>query len=148
LGAKRIPSLERDRAGKFLDPRLERIRDPGKKPPALARNRPRPGGEGVGRGFHGACNVLGAAAWNLGDWAPVRWILDLEYLARSAVDPLPTDQHVTFAKSCFVSAHFLDSRHTHLHRSNPHDRTLKTTSCSRVIGHLHSEIVVRSHFAD
>jgi nitrite reductase/ring-hydroxylating ferredoxin subunit len=47
LGAKRIPGFERDRARKLLDPRLERIRNPRQKPPALARDRARPGRKGL-----------------------------------------------------------------------------------------------------
>jgi hypothetical protein len=81
LGAKRIPSFERDRAGEFLDRPLKRIRDPGEKPPALTRNRARPGGKGIGRGFHRARDIFGAAPRHLGDWAPVRWIFNFQPLA-------------------------------------------------------------------
>src|SRR4029453_14098674 len=58
-------------------------------------------------------------SWNLGDWAPAGRVLDLEHLARSAVDPLAADQHVPFAKRRLVSVQSLDSRHAHLHRSGP-----------------------------
>src|SRR6516225_1338171 len=110
-------SLERDRACKFLDPRLERIGNPGEKPPALARDCPRPGGEGVGCGLHSALDVLGATAWDPGDWTPVRWIFNFEPLARSAVDPFAADQHAFFLRRGLVFAYFGDSRHCHLHRS-------------------------------
>ncbi len=39
LGAERIPGLERDHAGKLLDPRLKCVGDAKEEPPALARNR-------------------------------------------------------------------------------------------------------------
>jgi len=44
----------------------------GEKPSALARNRARPGGKGIGRDFRGARDIFGAAPRHLGDWAPVR----------------------------------------------------------------------------
>ena len=39
LGAERIPGLERDHAGKLLDPRLKCVGDAKEEPPALPRNR-------------------------------------------------------------------------------------------------------------
>jgi len=63
-----------------LDPRLKRIGNPREKAPALARNRARPGGKGIGRGLHCARDVLGAPSGDLGDRAPVGRILDLEHL--------------------------------------------------------------------
>jgi hypothetical protein len=35
LGAERVPGLERDRARKLLEARLDRVRNPREKPPAL-----------------------------------------------------------------------------------------------------------------
>jgi hypothetical protein len=64
--------FERDGARKLLDPRFKCICYPGEKPPSLARDRARPGAKGIGRGFHRACDVFGAAPRHLGDWAPVR----------------------------------------------------------------------------
>ena len=64
-----------------LDPRLKRIGNPREGAPALARDRARPGGKGIGRGFNCSRNVLGAPSGDLGDRAPVRRILDLEHLA-------------------------------------------------------------------
>jgi len=46
--------------------------------------------------------------------APVRRILDLEHLARSAINPVPTDQHARFPKRHLVSAHFRNRRHDRL----------------------------------
>ena len=80
LGAKRVPGLERNRARQLLDPRLKRIGNPREKAPALARNRARPGGKGIGRSLHCARDVLGAPSGDLGDRAPVGRILDLEHL--------------------------------------------------------------------
>src|SRR5262245_60096604 len=60
LGAKRVPGLERNRVRQLLDPCLKRISDPREKAPALARNRARPGGKGIGRGLHCARDVLSA----------------------------------------------------------------------------------------
>jgi hypothetical protein len=116
-GCEAHSRLKRDRARKLLDPRFERIGNPGQKSPALARDHARPGGQGIGCSFHGALDVLGPTSWDLGDRAPVRRVLDLEHLARSAVDPLAADQHVPFAKRRLVSVQSLDSRHAHLHRS-------------------------------
>ena len=59
----------------------QRIGNPREKAPALARNRARPGGKGIGRGLHCARDVLAAPSGDLGDRAPVRRILDLEHLA-------------------------------------------------------------------
>src|SRR5262245_29141014 len=42
------------RARQLLDPCLKRISDPREKAPALARNRARPGGKGIGRARNGA----------------------------------------------------------------------------------------------
>src|SRR6516164_7553820 len=81
LGAKRIPGLERNGARKLLDPHFKCICYPRKKPPALARNRARPGGKGIGRGFHRALDIFGPTSWDLGDWAPVRWIFNFQPLA-------------------------------------------------------------------
>jgi hypothetical protein len=81
LGAKRIPGLKRDRARKLLDPRVERISNPGEKSAAITRDRARPGGKGIGRSFHGALDFLGPTSRDLGDRAPVRRVLDLEHLA-------------------------------------------------------------------
>ena len=117
IGGKWVDSAHRAR--KLLDPRFERIGNPGEKSPALARDHARPAWKGIGRSFHGTLDILGPTSWDLGDRAPVRRVLDLEHLARSAVDPLATDQHVPFAKRRLVSAQFLDSRHAHLHRSGP-----------------------------
>jgi hypothetical protein len=72
LGAQRVAGFERDGARKLLDPRFKCICYPGEKPPSLARDRARPGAKGIGRGFHRACDVFGAAPRHLGDWAPVR----------------------------------------------------------------------------
>src|SRR6516164_298792 len=58
LGAKRVPGLERNRARQLLDPCLERIGDPCEQAPTLAWDRARPGGKGIGRGWHGARDVL------------------------------------------------------------------------------------------
>ena len=80
LGAKRIPGLERNRARQLLDPCLKRIGNPREKAPALAGNRARPGGKGIGRGLHCARDVLSTPSGNLRDRAPVRRILDLEHL--------------------------------------------------------------------
>src|SRR5262249_17665562 len=138
LGAKRVPGLERNRARQLLDPCLERVGDPREKAPALAGNRARPGGEGIGRGLHCARDVLSAPSGNLSDRAPVRRILDLERLASSAIHPLPTYQHARFPKRHLVSAHFPKNRHDRLRRSfgswsgqRRYDRTLHTMSCSR-----------------
>jgi hypothetical protein len=57
------------------------------KPSPLTRNCARPGGKRIGRGFHGARDIFGAAPRHLGDWTPVRWIFNFEPLARNAVDP-------------------------------------------------------------
>jgi hypothetical protein len=81
LGAQRIAALERDGARKLLDPRFKCICYPGEKPPALARNRARPGGKSIGRGFHRARGIFGAAPRHLGDWTPVRWIFNFEALS-------------------------------------------------------------------
>jgi hypothetical protein len=59
--------FERDGARKLLDPRFKCICYPGEKPPSLARDRARPGAKGIGRGFHRACDVFGAAPRHLGD---------------------------------------------------------------------------------
>ena len=93
LGAERVPGLERYRARELLDPRLERIRNPREKPPALARDRARPSGKCLSRGVHRTRDILDAAARDLGDRPAVRWIFDLKHLARRALDPLPADQH-------------------------------------------------------
>src|SRR5262249_44500340 len=108
---------------------------PGEKPPALARNRARPGGKGFGRGFHRARDIFGATPRHLGDWAPVRRIFNFEPLTRSAVDPFTADQHAFFLKCGLVFAYFADSRLCPLHRCfcGPASSatTLKATSCSR-----------------
>src|SRR5262252_8640649 len=96
LGAKRVPGLERNRARQLLDPCLERIGDPCEQAPTLAWDRARPGGKGIGRGWHGARDVLSVPPGNLSDRAPVRRVLDLKHLARSAINPPPADQHARF----------------------------------------------------
>src|SRR5215471_7302198 len=128
LGAKRIPGLERNRARQLLDPCLERIGDPCEKAPALAWDRARPGGKGIGRGWRGARDVLSVPPGNLSDRAPVRRVIDLKHLARSAINPPPADQHARFPKH----------RHDRLRRSfgawfvqRRYDRTLYTMPCSR-----------------
>ena len=117
IGGKWVDSAHRAR--KLLDPRFERIGNQSEKSPAIARDRAPPGGKGIGRSFHGALDILGPTSRDLGDRAPVCRVLDLERLARSAIDPLATDQHVPFAQRRLASAQFLDSRHAHLHRSGP-----------------------------
>ena len=113
---QRVAGLKRDDARKLLDPRIKCICYPGEKSSALARNRARPGGKRIGRGFHRACDVFGAAPRHLGNWTPVRWVFDFEPLARSAVEPFAADQHAFFLRRGLVFAYFADSRHRHLHR--------------------------------
>ena len=81
LGTNRVPGFKRDRARKFLDPRLERVGNSRKKSPALARNHSRPRGKCISCRFHRACDIFGTAARHLGNGAPVRWILNFEPLA-------------------------------------------------------------------
>jgi hypothetical protein len=42
-----------------------------------------------------------------GDWPAVRWIFDFKHLARTALDPLPADQHERFLKRCRVTARYV-----------------------------------------
>ena len=80
LGAERVPSLERDRARKLLDPRLERVRNPRQKPPPLTRDCARPSGKGLSRGLHRARDIFGTAARHLSCRPAVRRILDLDLM--------------------------------------------------------------------
>src|SRR6516164_7283455 len=80
-----------------------------------ASSRARPGGKGIGRGFHRARDIFGAAPRHLGDWTSVRWIFNFEPLARNAVDPFAADQHALFLRRGLVFTYFGDSRHCHLH---------------------------------
>jgi hypothetical protein len=100
----------------LIDPRFKCICYTGEKPSPLARNCARPGGKCIGRGFHGARDIFGAAPRHLGDWTPVRWIFNFEPLARNAVDPFAADQHAFLLRRGLVFAYFGDSRHHHLHR--------------------------------
>jgi hypothetical protein len=108
--------LERNHACQLLDPRLERIGNPGEKSAALTRSRARPGGKRFSRSFHRARYILGAAARHHGYRATVSWILDFELLARSAVDPFAANQHSFLPERSVVLALLRDSRHHYLHR--------------------------------
>jgi hypothetical protein len=57
-------------------------------------------------GIHRTCDILNAAARDLGNRAPVRWIFDLEHLARRALYPPATDQHTRLPERCLVTALF------------------------------------------
>jgi hypothetical protein len=76
LGAKRIAGLKRNGGRKLFDTRLERIGDASEKTAALPRSTARPGGKGIGRGFHGPRDIFGAAARDHGNRASVRWIFN------------------------------------------------------------------------
>jgi hypothetical protein len=94
------------------------LRDPRENLPALARNHARPSGKCLSRGIHSTCDILNAAARDLGDLPAVRWIFDLEHLARRAFYPFATDQHTRFPERCLITARFFQSCHDGLHRSS------------------------------
>src|SRR5215468_624476 len=81
LGAKRVAGFMRNRARKFLDPRLERVGNSREKSPALPRNHSRPRRKRTSCEFHRACDIFTTAARHCGKWAPVRWIFNFEPLA-------------------------------------------------------------------
>jgi len=155
LGAQRVAGFERDGARKLLDPRFKCICYPGEKPPSLARDRARPGAKGIGRGFHRACDVFGAAPRHLGDWAPVRRSSTSSHSSETLSTHLPPVNIRSFLSAASSSRIFVTAGFSSASlllgpgppaALRPHFEN--HIMLARVLDHLESEIIVRCHFGD